>query len=221
MNLLNHPAPAFWCVNNTDRTDRREYLVPVKHIRYEPLASRRHQELEERIGTSSTAGQITAFYAEHDGASLFVGPRDDIGAVILLPFDDWAERHEQASTWLEDEMEYYGGEEALGLPFTVEKLLAIGARNWSPDTWFLATDGPGAGKVYFWGHDGAPLTGHPYSHDFSGFIVRLFREAPECCGGLARFGGSDAVGEPPPPGTELYPRRYVADWHHELSHGGR
>jgi hypothetical protein len=219
MTLLNHPAPAFWCSNNTDRTDKSEYLVPVRHMGYDPLPPERHQELRDRLGPIAGADQITAFYTKHDGASLFANPSTDEGAIILLPFEEWAERQEEALDWIKIDMDYHEDGESPKLPFTVEKLIAIGALNWSPDTWFLATDGGAAGKVYYWRHDGEPLAAEPYADDLSEFVVRLFKDVPNCFGGIVRFTHNDAVAERPPAGTELYPLRYITDWNRESELG--
>ena len=90
--LLNHPAPGFWCTNNGDKSDKSEYLVPVRHVHNEPLARDRFEELLDSLGRGSGADEIADFYKHHNGASLFTNPRTNEGAIFLLPLGAGAGR---------------------------------------------------------------------------------------------------------------------------------
>ncbi len=156
--LLRRHAGEFHCVLIRDKARTR--VVPFAHVLTAPVEPT----------DLPPVGRLGEFYATIGSLVLYQDAQSGDAARYLAPPSEWAEMHERFSGWLEilDEDE----REEL-LPDWMETCLAIGETPRSGNYILVATQGPEAGHVFEFDHDGFEI--NEYGSDVVDYVARLLQ----------------------------------------------
>ena len=211
---LREPA-VFLCSILPDRGDGK-YRVPVEHRRLGKTGVLSRSILR-KLPDGDSFDQLR--YVLNDGPlGLFAaakrwlvkygrpGWQEAMGSVLLLPPSQWWAEKRALARW-----QFDGVDAAFAsLPYSFRDIRVFAKLNFSPDCWFIVVAGPMAGNVFSWTHDGASDLTEPWAHDFTGWLERVWNEAPGVFGGIIRFTAADSIDEVPAD-AELFPERLVME----------
>lgn len=171
------------------------------------------------LGVNQTEQQLAAILERTGGVGLFAPARWSLdtpsgdphrdqgafGSVILWPATEWERLHTEFSDWMQDDPAAFDD-----TPFALDDLLVIAGINFSPDCWLLVTQGPLAGKIFFWSHEDAADFSKPWADDLRAWGNRVRREIHTLLQGTA-FDHAAAVGvDDLPESAEFFPRSFEA-----------
>jgi hypothetical protein len=200
--LLRDPAPTFICKGF--RSQRR-LVVPLQHVAEPPARSTDVEQLPDVPGASFAA----AFYAKHNGLSLFKAPspfkQASFAGLFIFPLTDWTtEAAQWRRDWVEWWPDYLSWDWAYRPEDAVPVAQCVGAANYVH--WIIR--GPLAGTIQWWpwtmpvSRGDLPLTG-----TFEGFcnlVAANPARVDELLGGYLIY--SDGRTD-----DQWHPSSYVAD----------
>ena len=197
--LIGHPAPGIVCRRAGDGHARDRYTARVRHEVGGPAYSRAVMQLTKRL-IPLGAEQLAAFYARHDGFTLYRDVHSDAAGVRLFALGEIEEQTASYRRWLR------GGVDEASDPLPYLSAVAIGEVPRSANYFIMTTTGPNTGKVFLKAHD--DWDEGPFATSFDAFLARICTRPAQLLtdtlGGFARYVDDRTD-------IDWYPVRYVRD----------
>jgi len=138
-------------------------VLEVDNFLYPAAKRRAVKKFEENL--KGVAPELIAFYTRSNGLRLFVDRRNDGDCFYFLPLDQMKKEKKELYEWMEigtDDDDYEYGEEDLkdepltlyGIPPWWDSVVVFAGIAYSPERFFVCTDGEHHGKIFIFEHDG-------------------------------------------------------------------
>ena len=163
--------PVLLCQPNGKDDCPTRFRIPTRHLLGAPAADSALTKLDKLLGGAPGHMIFREFYSKHNGMGMFsVGNEDDeCGIFVLPPIEEWDEVRELMFEWFYDGLEKQFEDNSFG----PNDIIPFAQRNYSPDTWYVVTKGPLAGKILYWEHEELYLFEDVFAEDLIDFLNKL------------------------------------------------
>jgi len=162
--LLAAPAPGFICRGAGSRAKLKRFVAKIKHRVGGPSSADDLARLAQMV--SEGAGQLSAFYRDHDGVELYVDTVGDAVGIELYAIKKIESGTNEFREWL-GTLELEEGSDTNKL----KSAIAVGEVPHSGNYFAMPVDGQGVGKVFYVDHD--DWHEEPFAGSFDEFVERV------------------------------------------------
>ncbi len=142
-----------------------ETVTQLQHLPEPAANARAIADLTARLAGHGTT--LISLYQTMNGARLFANAADTDECIFFLPIEEMAAAKTELEEWVfmhegnadlevayEEETDKQGGLTLYGAPPWWESVIVFAGYGYAPERFFMGTEGPHAGKIFVYDHDG-------------------------------------------------------------------